>query len=365
MLHSVDTPRQTGALSSRWTVERLLLAGPHSHYSPNHCLQLGDTCLRVSCDAVPTAPAYGGSHAGVPVLTAVLAALGSAAGFSVSTALQHQSAGAAPPGRRGAVSLLLHLVRRPGWLLGTLIGLVAFGLHAVAVHAGALAVVQPIATSGMVLAVLGRPALDRTLPSRREAGWAGVTAGGLTLFVISSHPQLRGADNQSRSGLILVGTGVVVAAALSYAARRQRGANSRGLLLGSSAGVLFGMVAGVLKLSVNTGLGGGVLALVTSWPLWALIALGICGVVLNQHAYQGSPLSVTMPVLNVVDVLVAVGFGYAVFGEVPAHGPAALAAETVGLVLMAVGVRQLTREPGSSLVGGGASTASARSEDLS
>jgi hypothetical protein len=282
------------------------------------------------------------------MLIAILAALGSAAGSSISNAMQHQAAGAAPPGKRGAAGLLLHLGRRPQWVYGTLIGLVGFVLHGVAVRAGALAVVQPIATSGMVMAILGRSVLDKTLPPAREVGWASMTACGLTLFVISANPDIRPAGHESRTGLILVGIGAAVAAALSYAARRQRGDNARGLLLGCSAGVLFGMVAGVLKLVANSFVDDGPRAVLTTWPLWGLIVIGVCGVVLNQHAFQGSPLSVSMPVLNVVDVLVAVGFGYAVFGEVPAHQPVALLAEAAALVMMAVGIRQLTRELGGT-----------------
>jgi hypothetical protein len=282
------------------------------------------------------------------MLTAVLAALGSAAGSSISNAMQHQAAGAAPPGKRSAAGLLMHLGRNPKWVFGTLVGLVGFVLHGVAVRAGALAVVQPIATSGMVMAILGRSVLDKTVPPAREVGWAFVTACGLTLFVISANPELHPAGNESRTGLILVGIGGLVAAALSYAARRQPGENARGLLLGCSAGVLFGMVAGVLKLVANTFADDGLGAVLTSWPVWVLIVIGVCGVVLNQHAFQGSPLSVSMPVLNVVDVLVAVGFGYAVFGEVPAHQPIAVFVEAVALLLMAVGIRQLTRELGGT-----------------
>lgn len=52
--------------------------------------------------------------------------------------------------------------------------------------------------------------------------------------------------------------------------------------------------------------------------------------------------------LNVVDVLVAVGFGYAVFGEVPGHTPLAVTAEVSALLLMAAGVRELTRSKTST-----------------
>jgi hypothetical protein len=282
------------------------------------------------------------------VLTAVLVAIASAIGFSIANPVQHRSAGAAPEGSRGAVSLMLHLLRRPAWVVGTSLGIVSLVLHGIAVHLGALAVVQPIATSGMVFAVLGRPLLDRTAPTRREIGGALVTAVGLTTFIIASHPHTRAKGNESVTALVFMGLAVAVAAVLAYAAGRQRSDNGRGLLIGCATGVLFGALAGVLKLTAGSIADGGLVGAITHWPLYVLVAVGVGGVILNQHAYQRSPLSVTMPVLNVVDVLVAVGFGYAVFGEVPSHGPLAVIAEVIALLLMAAGVRQLTRSQAST-----------------
>jgi glucose uptake protein GlcU len=43
---------------------------------------------------------------------------------------------------------------------------------------------------------------------------------------------------------------------------------------------------------------------------------------MNQRAYQIAPLSFSMPVVNVVDIVVAILFGVLVFGEAPAHSPA-------------------------------------------
>ena len=65
-----------------------------------------------------------------------------------------------------------------------------------------------------------------------------------------------------------------------------------------------------------------------------LVGLGVWGLALNQRTYQRAPLSVSMPVLNVVDVLVAIAFGYLVFGEVPAHGPMSLLVDGCGIALM-------------------------------
>jgi hypothetical protein len=282
------------------------------------------------------------------MLTAVLIAIASAIGFSIANPIQHRAAGEAPAGSRGAVSLMLHLLRRPAWVLGTALGIVSLVLHGVAVHLGALAVVQPIATSGMVFAVLGRPLMDRKAPTRREVLGAIVTAVGLTTFIIASNPDTNTKGDESTTAIVLVGVAVTVALALAYAAGRQKSNNGRGVLIGCATGVLFGALAGVLKLTAATVADGALIGAITHWPLYVLIGVGIVGVILNQHAYQRSPLSVTMPVLNVVDVLVAVGFGYAVFGEVPAHTPLAVLAEVIALLLMTAGVRELTRSKDST-----------------
>jgi hypothetical protein len=72
-----------------------------------------------------------------------------------------------------------------------------------------------------------------------------------------------------------------------------------------------------------------------------LAGLGVWGMALNQRTYQIAPLSISMPVLNVVDVLVAIAFGYLVFGEIPAHQPKSLLVEGCGVALMGTGLRQL------------------------
>ncbi len=55
-----------------------------------------------------------------------------------------------------------------------------------------------------------------------------------------------------------------------------------------------------------------------------------------------------MPVLNVVDCLVALWFGYVVFHEVPRHSPGVLVIEGLALVAMLVGLWILTRDTAES-----------------
>ncbi len=113
------------------------------------------------------------------------------------------------------------------------------------------------------------------------------------------------------------------------------------MLLGISAGILFGLVAALIKLVV--GELGRPADVLTSWPLWALVGAGVTGMAINQRAYQLAPLSMSMPVLNIVDVLVAIGLGAWAFGEAPAHSPLALVIQAVALACMAVGLHQIAQ----------------------
>jgi hypothetical protein len=230
--------------------------------------------------------------------SALLAALAAALGFALSTSLQHHAAGDAPDTVRGAAGLLSHLLRRPLWLVGQVLAFASFCLHAFALHLGALALVQPVVVSGIVLAVPIRAALTRQRPPAGE---------------------------------------------LHLLAGRARSAATRAGLYGVVAGVLFGMVAALVKLALQRLSDGGVVSLLTGWPIWLVVVLGLSGVAVNQQAYRVGALSASMPILNVVNVLVALTFGVLVFHEIPAHTPLALAIEVAALACIAGGLAGLSR----------------------
>lgn len=272
-------------------------------------------------------------------IIAVVAALISACGFAISTSLQHRAVTESAASCRPSDGLLKSLVRSPAWLVGLFVGALAFTFHAVAVKHGALAVVQPMMVSGLVFALPVRAALDRRRPEKSDIAWATVTATGLALFVIASNPTAGGGVSKEVPAVILVLIGLAVAFVFSRIGVKSKSTMRRGVLLGSAAGILFGLVAGILKMIVLDATDGHLnyLAVVV------LVVLGVWGIGLNQRAYQVTPLAVSMPILNVVDVLVAVAFGFYVFREVPAHQTGALVTELIGMVLMGVGVRRLTR----------------------
>ena len=277
-------------------------------------------------------------------MLAVTLALLSAATFAISSSVQHQAAEKAPESARSMLDLIGYLVRRPPWLLGQLLATCAFALHASALHAGPIAVVQPIVVSGIVWAVPARAAISLRMPSVTELRAVLVTAVGLAVFLVASDPTAGSPAGLGSGTMALAAAGIVVAAAANVAAGRVH-ANPRrkAFFLGVVGGVLFGLVAGFMKLTLQTLNADGVLAMLTAWPTYALVLAGAGGVLTNQRAYRTAGLSASMPALNIVNGLTSLAFGFTVFSEVPRHSPLFLVIEVGALACMAAGLWLLIR----------------------
>jgi hypothetical protein len=274
---------------------------------------------------------------------AVVFALGSALAAALSTATQHHVAGSAPPS--GSVrGLLAFLVRRPLWVAALLLGPLGFACHVVALHHGPLALVQPLAISGIVLAVPMRAAWSQSRPCRREIRAVAVTAAAIAGLLLVSDPRAGGApvDTATMRAAVLV-TAAGAGAALVASGRVARPV-PRAHLLGAAAGLLFGLMAVLMKVCSGIVSAAGVTGLPGSWAPYALVAAGLGGVVVNQLAYRTARLSASMPVLNVVNCLLALGFGYVVLGDSPRDPLLAVVAGVPCLVAMGWGLRELARE---------------------
>ncbi len=275
-------------------------------------------------------------------MLALTLALMSAATFAVSTSVQHQAAEKAPASAQSMTALLGYLVRRPPWLVGQLLATCAFVLHASALHAGPIAVVQPIVVSGIVWAVPARAAISRRLPSVPELRAVVITAFGLAVFLVASDPTAGSPAGLGLGTIALAVAGGLVALVANVAASRvTNDPRRKAFYLGVVGGVLFGLVAGFMKLALQELNAGGVGALLTAWPTYALLLAGTCGVLTNQRAYRTAGLSASMPALNIVNGLTSLVFGFTVFSEVPRHSPLFLVIEVGALACMAFGLWML------------------------
>ena len=274
------------------------------------------------------------------MLLPALVALAAAVAFGWSTAAMHASASRTPEGVVGAFATLWHLVRQRRWLSGMAASLSGLALHSLALRLGSIAVVQPLVVTNLVFTFLFRALLDRQLPPRAVTAWAGVAAVGLAAFLVISGSGTGTDEPHGRGAAVLLLVGGVVAAGCWRASLRATPA-ATGLLLGTAAGIVFGMIAGTLKAAAGSS---SVLDLVTSWPLYVLLLLGAAGFATNQTAYKRAPLTSSVPVLNVVNPVVALVFGVVAYSERPASGVLAVTGQALSLALVLVGVFFLARQ---------------------
>jgi hypothetical protein len=267
----------------------------------------------------------------------------SACGFAVANALQHRVAGTVPVEVHRPTKVLVYLSRRPVWLAATSISTLAMLCHALALRLGSITLVQPLMLAAVILAVPIRAALERQRPPWRAVRAVAATTLGLAAFL--SFADLRGGDGPDRPhaafGLVVLGVGLSMPLVLW--ANHRLSPRAHAALLGATAGILFGLTAGLLKLVGAAWTQQGTSMPVRLALLAGLVVSGLLGTAVNQRAYQIAPIAFSMPVVNVVDVIVALVFGAVVFQEVPGHTAAGVTGELVALACVAWGLRGIAR----------------------
>lgn len=273
---------------------------------------------------------------------AVLMGLTSAAGFAVSNALQHRAAGSVPREVDSAVRVLALVARKPAWLMAMAVSFAAVTLHGSALRYGSVSMVQPLMVVGVVMAVLVRAALDLAVPTWLELRAVLITMGGLAVLLACSAPGPSAGPPAYRVIGLLVVVGLTIAVfVLNFLSRVTDGPAAQAIALSITSGLMFGLTAGLLKL-LGLVLPSGDPARVV--PVVAgLVFAGALGIAMNQRAYQIAPLSLAMPLINLVDVLVAVTIGVLVFHELPAHTPVLLGLQAVAVACLGLGLRQVAR----------------------
>ncbi|MDE3204250.1 MAG: DMT family transporter [Acidobacteriota bacterium] len=271
-------------------------------------------------------------------------ALGSAVAAASSTILQHHSARQAPDGRTHR--FLGHLVTRPLWITGLVAGVVGLILHVVALDHGQLAVVQPLLISGVLFALPISAVLEGRRPSGREWLLALLVVAGLTTFLLAARPSQGAvkldADVLAWSSLTATAVvGVFTLLGLRWPA------GHRPALLGTAAGIGFGLVAALIKQATAIFQSGGLLHLLADWPLYALIGVGAVSLGLNQMAYRAGPLAKSMPALTVSDPAASVALGVLAFRERLAGDAWSVTLQVIGFVVMALAAAQLARREAS------------------
>lgn len=274
-----------------------------------------------------------------PLLAAGLA-LAAAASFGLASALQHLEAGRIA--KRGALDpgLLTALARRPIWLLGIVADVAAVALQAVALHFGAVALVQPLLVAGLPVAVLlSARYAGRALLGKERLGLLLCTGGLLLLAPATATTSLGIAPSRATATIAGALLGAAAGALLLLAHRVPRLAPPA---TGTAAGAVIG--AGSVLLAVSAGRTGDLPALLSSVAPYAALVVGLLGLLLSQTAFQTGALGAPLAALSVVEPVVAVLLAVTVLHERLPSGGADRVAAVVGALLAVAGVVALTRE---------------------
>ncbi len=268
--------------------------------------------------------------------------------FALGTVLQQKAGLDDPVPDRGSSGLLLQMARRPVWLAGIAADALGFVAQAIALAIGRLAVVQPLLISSVVFALpLGVRLTGQTV-RRIDVAAALVVCAALAAFLVVADPS--GGRNDAPLGEWLVAGGAcaAVAAALVLAGRASPPAR-KAALVGSAAGILFGLSAALTK-TVGDQFAGSVLSVFVHPQLYALAAVGYVAMTLSQISLQTGALAPAIATAMALDPVASVVLGTTLFDE-SLHATAAGAAAGLAALLAALGglaVLARTQETGAA-----------------
>jgi drug/metabolite transporter (DMT)-like permease len=267
----------------------------------------------------------------VAIITAIAAALV----FGIASVADQRSTKRVK--RRGPLSprIFLDLARQPLWLAsigGTVLG---FALQVVALRFGPLALVEPLLICDLIFAVL----INCYLRNRWDGPLLGgvlAAALGVAGFLAIARPT-NGSTSVSFYVVLPLGAGLAagVVGCLAVAARSE---TLRPLALALACGINYGVAAFLVKLVVSD-VSGGLVGLLTDWPIYALAVVGPLGFLLNENAFQqGTLIAPVLSIITVCDPLISIALAALWLNEKLNSTAAGIAGEVISLLLMVAGI---------------------------
>ncbi|SEG92340.1 Magnesium transporter NIPA [Thermomonospora echinospora] len=241
------------------------------------------------------------------------------------------------------IELILHLIRKPVWLLGIALMIGGQVLSTVAFSMSGVTAVEPLLAMTLVFALVFAHLIYRE--SFTLAAWCGavLVCAGVSTFLLFGQPH-DGARVPEASLRWLAAGLVVMAAATLVALGRRLRLIPRAILFASAAGMLYGVQDVLTRASLEIA-GRGLGALFVTWHPYALVAVGATGLLLAQSAFDMAPLQVSLPASTAAGPVTGIVLAVVIFSERLVVTPVALTAEILGLIAMVTGILVLGRSP--------------------
>ncbi|HTW01769.1 MAG TPA: DMT family transporter [Streptosporangiaceae bacterium] len=274
------------------------------------------------------------------VLTVVFAVV--AAFCNAANVITQHAASISAPKRETGLRLVGYLFHQPLWLIGWIAAVGGFGFQALALHNGQLSVVQPLLVTELVFVLVLRRVWIRQDVAR--AAWAAgiLVCAALTVFLSVAEPS-GGKPNPATTdwlAALLVFGGIIAAA---VGAGMHGSPQRRAAAFAVAGSLAWALMAVFLKTTTDALTADGLGGLFMTWPLYALAAAAISATVLEQSALHVGPLSVSQPLLVIINPLASVFLSIWLFDERFTASPGRVVIAIFAFAVLAAGVVELSR----------------------
>jgi drug/metabolite transporter (DMT)-like permease len=264
------------------------------------------------------------------ILLSLLCAFATNVGFL----LKHRGACAAPDvSLRHPLASAVGLFRSKWFTLGMVVALIAWSFHVAALALAPLSLVQAVISGGLVfLTVLAERFFGFTVGTRQWAG-VGLTALGLVLLA-ATLPHSGGAhSNYSLAAMIAFESALLVIGTLLVLSPKLGSHEHHGVMLGTAAGILFGVSDVAIKALTGPVGDLGVAGLVSPWLLTCVFASVIAFFACARGLQKGE----AVPVITLTSAaanVTAISGGILVFGDPMASDPVGIVLQSFAFVLV-------------------------------
>ncbi len=262
---------------------------------------------------------------------------------ALASVLQRMGVEDAPDETTMRLSLITHAIRRGVWIMGFVFIICSFLLQSFALHVGRLSVVQPILTMELLFLVAILGIWFRFSISAHEWIGASAIAVGLSGFLFFAAPG-GGESVPTNLGWIVVGGSTTFLLCMAVVATRWGPRWWKAAMFGTAAAMSYAFTAALIKVVSNYAAADW-LTMFVHWQTYGVIVFGLLGLFLTQNAFHAGPLAASQSTLVLVDPLVSICLGIALFGDTlrtsGPYGPL----EALSLLVMFIGAVFLSNSP--------------------
>jgi drug/metabolite transporter (DMT)-like permease len=266
------------------------------------------------------------------ILLSLVCALATNLGFL----LKHRGACAAPAvSLRHPVVSAAGLLRSKWFTIGLLVAIVAWLLHVAALALAPLSIVQAVISGGLVfLTVIAERWFGANVGLRQWAG-VGLTALGLVLLAVTL-PSGGGAHSSySLAGMIAFESALLALGTFLVLSPQLGSHEHHGVMLGTAAGILFGVSDVAIKALTGSVGASGLVGLLSPWLVTCLLA----SVIAFFASARGLQKGEAVPVITLTSAaanVTAISGGILVFGDPMPGDPLGIVLQSFAFVLVIV-----------------------------